>query len=115
MKLPLQVVFLGMAPSPAVEAQAVRRAQALDRYAGNLMACRVEVAQLQKHRHQGQPFGVRIQLTLPGHHLSVDHVQHEDVYVALRDAFADIRRQLQDVVRRDRGEVKLHAGPAVPG
>ncbi|MDX1488117.1 MAG: cold shock domain-containing protein, partial [Acidiferrobacterales bacterium] len=33
---------------------------------------------------------------------------HEDVYVALRDAFAAARRQLGDYARRRRGDTKVH-------
>lgn len=114
MRLPLQVLFRGMDPTPALEADIRRRAQALDRFAADLMACRVEVALLHKHRHQGQPYAVRLHVTLPGRELTVDHVQHEDLRVALRDAFADVRRQIEDTVRRRRGEVKAHSLPGVP-
>ncbi len=40
-----------------------------------------------KHKHQGRPYAVRVDVTLPGQELCVDRVQDEDVYVALRDAF----------------------------
>lgn len=39
-----------------------------------------------------------------------DHA-HEDVYVAIRDAFAAARRQLQDKDRKIENNVKLHAAP----
>ena len=78
------------------------------------MACRVSIDLEQKHKHQGRPFNVRIDLTLPGHELMVNRVQHEDVYVALREAFDNMKRQLEDVVRMRRGHVKQHAiSPAV--
>ena len=51
-------------------------------------------------KHQGRQFGVRIDLTLPGHELVVNHVQHEDAHIALRDAFEKMKRQLEDVVRK---------------
>ena len=111
MKQPLEVRFLGMEPSEAVEAAARDKAAKLDHFCRDLMSCRVTIELLHKHKHQGQPFGVRIDVTLPGHELSVDRVQHEDVYVALRDAFDDMRRQVEDAVRRTRGQEKAHAVP----
>jgi len=36
-----------------------------------------------------------------------DHA-HEDVYVAVRDAFNAVVRQLEDYRRRQRGQVKQH-------
>jgi cold shock CspA family protein len=37
------------------------------------------------------------------------HHAHEDVYVAVRDAFKAVRRQMQDRQRLRRGDVKPHA------
>jgi cold shock CspA family protein/ribosome-associated translation inhibitor RaiA len=75
------------------------------------MTCRVDIDLEQKHKHQGRPYGVRIDLTLPGHELVVNRVQDEDVYVALRDAFDSMKRQLEEVVRKRRGQEKQHAVP----
>lgn len=36
-------------------------------------------------------------------------MQHHDVYVALRDAFDDMKRQIEQSAQRARGEQKLHA------
>jgi cold shock CspA family protein len=53
-------------------------------------------------------------LTMPGHrevNISRDpgrNHAHEDLGVTIRDAFKAARRRLQDRVRRQRGEVKVH-------
>ena len=106
MKLPVHIQFHGMEPSDALEASAREHAHKLESFASNIMACRVSIDLEQKHKHQGCPFGVRIDLTLPGHELVVNRVQHEDVYVALRDAFDNMKRQLEDVVRKSREQNK---------
>jgi ribosome-associated translation inhibitor RaiA/cold shock CspA family protein len=111
MKLPLQVVFRGFDPSPAIESVARDKAHKLEQFCGDLMSCRVDIEQLDKHKHQGRPFAVRIHVTMPGHELNVDRVQHEDVHIALRDAFDDMKRRLEDTVRRLRGDEKQHAAP----
>lgn len=108
MKQPMELRFLGMEPSAAVEAAARDKVAKLDQFCRDLMACRVTIELLHKHKHQGRPFAVRVDVTLPGRELSVDRVQHEDVYVALRDAFDDMKRQLEDVVRRVRRQEKAH-------
>jgi cold shock CspA family protein len=36
------------------------------------------------------------------------HAGHKDIYVVIRDAFKEARRQLQDYVRRARGQTKIH-------
>ena len=100
-----------MEPSETVERVAREKADRLDQFSRDVMACRVVHDQQPKHQHQGRPFGVRLHVSLPGHELTVDRVEHEDVYVALRDAFDDTTRRIEDAVRRNRGQEKLHAVP----
>lgn len=52
---------------------------------------------------QGRPYGARIDLTLPQAELVVNKIEDEDVYVALRDAFQAIRRQLEEIVDQRHG------------
>lgn len=111
MKLPVHIRFQGMEPSDALETSAREHAHKLETFAPDIMTCRVDIDLEQKHKHQGRPYGVRIDLTLPGHELVVNRVQHEDVYVALRDAFDSMKRQLEEVVRKRRGQEKQHAVP----
>jgi ribosomal subunit interface protein len=108
MKQPLQITFHGMERSDAVEDAVRRRCEHLERFASDIMSCRVVVDQMQMHQQQGRPFGVRIDLTLPGRELVADRVQDEDVHVALRDAFDDMKRRLEDAVRQRRGAEKSH-------
>jgi ribosomal subunit interface protein len=103
MKQPLQVRFNGLEPSEAVEAAARTKAEKLDRFHPDIMSCRVTIELAHKHQQQGRPFAVRIDVTVPDRELTVDRVQDEDVYVALRDAFDDMTRQLDDSLRRIRG------------
>ena len=110
MKLPVRITFHGLDPSDAVEAAVLDRAAQLERLCAGILRCRVVIDVLQKHRRQGRPFGVRIDLAIPGRELVVDRVAHEDVYVALRDAFDGMRRQLDDAVRQQRGQVRWASG-----
>ena len=100
MKLPVNIQFHGLEPSDAMESSAREHARKLDSLAPDIMACRLSIDLAHKHKHQGRQFGVRIDLTLPGHELVVNHVQHEDAHIALRDAFEKMKRQLEDVVRK---------------
>ena len=109
MKKTADVRFLGLAPSPALHASILQQCGKLDLFCANLTACRVFVELVDKHQRQGRQFSVRIDLTLPGHELTVSHVHGEDVYAALNDAFHAITRQLEDTVRRDR---RRRDGPA---
>jgi len=116
MKLPLQVTFRNMAPSDAVEAKVRERVAQLERFCESIMSCRVVVEQHHRHHHQGNLFHVRVDLKVPDAELvasrePAEHHAHEDVYVSVRDAFDEIRRQLEDYMRRRRVDVKTHAVP----
>lgn len=116
MQLPVQITFRNMAPSPAVETHIRERADALDRLFGRIMACRVVVEASGRHQHKGRLYHVRVDLTVPGREIVVSrdpaaHQAHEDVLVAVRDAFDAVRRQLEDYARSARGAVKAHETP----
>jgi ribosomal subunit interface protein len=112
MKLPLDLRFVGLSSSEALQAAVHSRVAHIERLCPDIMAWRVTIEQEHKHQNQGRPFSVRVDVTLPGQELAVTRMQDEDVYVALRDAFDAARRQVEDAVRIRRGEVKQHAaGP----
>jgi ribosomal subunit interface protein len=111
MKIPPQIQFLGMAPTEALEASTRQHIKKLESFAPDLMTCRATLELSQKHQQQGRPFSVRLDVTLPGLELVVNKVQNEDLYVSLRDAFDNMRRQIEDAVRKRRGQVKHHEPP----
>jgi ribosomal subunit interface protein len=105
-----------MEPSAAVEAKVREKAEKLDQFHGHIMGCRVVIEQIANHHQQGKLFQVRIDVTVPGGEVVVSRDKgrnhaHEDVYVAIRDAFNAARRQLEDKSRRTRRDVKTHEVP----
>lgn len=120
MRIPLEITFRHMEPSPALEARIREKAAKLDRFHDDVMGLRVAVEAPHEHKSQGKLFHVRIDLTVPGGELVVSkghHHQsqaHEDVYVALRDAFDVAKRRLEEFSRQQKGDVKAHSKPAAP-
>ena len=114
MPLPLDIHFQNLERSEAVAAEIMSRAAKLEEFAGDIMSCRVTVEAPHKHHRQGNLFAVRIDLRVVGGEIvanrdtGANHA-HEDVRVAIHDAFDAVRRQLQDHVRVRRGDVKRHA------
>lgn len=116
MQQPLQIVWRGMDPSPALEANIRERVKKLETFCNHMIGCRVVVEQLHRHKHRGNLFNVRVDADVPGRRLVVNHEHrkdhaHEDAFVAARDAFDAMKRQLEDFVRRERGKVKSHEVP----
>lgn len=109
MKLALQVTFRDMPRSEAVEAEIQRRVTKLEEFCDRIMSCRVTVETPARHKQQGKLHSVHIDLKVPGGEIaSTRRQEHEDVYVAIRDAFDSVRRRLEDYMRRQRGDVKQH-------
>ncbi len=108
MQLPLQIVFRDLGHSDAIEADVRQKAEKLEQFFDHILGCRVTVGMIQKHKHQGKLFNVRVDVTVPGAELVINRDRAEDVYVATRDAFDAMKRKLEDHARRLRGEVKTH-------
>jgi cold shock CspA family protein/ribosome-associated translation inhibitor RaiA len=116
MRLPVQITFRHMDPSPALEARIRALAARLDHFASDIMGCHVTVEAPHQHHRQGQLYEISIDITVPQGELIANRVHrenftHEDAYVALRDAFRAVRRQLEDYERRRRLDVKHHEPP----
>lgn len=132
MQLPVQITYRNMDPSNAVTERIHEEAGKLDEFFSRITSCRVLVEAPHRHHKWGGLYHIRIELGVPGKELVVSHEpsvhgalgqdeevalkkhielhpEHKDVYVAIRDAFASARRQLQDYAKRLRGEVKSHA------
>lgn len=115
MQIPLQITFRDMEQSDAIEKAVREKAAKLEQFT-NIMSCRAVVQMINKHQHKGTMYQVSLDITVPGAEIvvsrdrGVDH-SHEDVYVAIRDAFDAARRQLQDRHRKSHHKVKTHEVP----
>jgi ribosome-associated translation inhibitor RaiA/cold shock CspA family protein len=114
----VQIAFRGMETSPSVEARVRRRAEELQRLSDRVTACRVTLEAAHRRHRQGTIYHVSIELAVPGGKIVVnrepgENHAHEDMHVAVRDAFDAARRQLQDHVRRLDGQTKQHPAPSI--
>ena len=111
-----QVSFNDVPVDEQVRAAALEHVAQLERLSDRITGCHVVIAQPHRHHREGRLYSVRVDVVVPGGEIVVNRDQHldhahEDVFVALRDAFAAARRRLEDHVRRMRGEEKRHAVP----
>lgn len=137
MEIPLKITFRNMLSSAALEQAIGERAAKLDNFYDRILSCRVTVEAPHRHHHKGKAYQVRIDLSVPGGELVINHAPkrleakkldgraelendmtelhepskhaaHEDAYVAIRDAFNAMGRKLQDFARRQSGAIKAH-------
>lgn len=116
MELPLNVTFRGMESSPAIETDIARYMEKLERRFGRIMSCRVVVQAPHKRQQKGRLYRVSVDLKVPGREIAAnstgpkDHA-HEDMHVAIRDAFEAVERRLQDHARKAQGATKVKEVP----
>lgn len=116
MDQPLQISFVNLDRSEAAETRIRDGVAKLEQVYGHITHCRVAVEVPERHHHKGNLFAVSIEIGVPGNEIVVnrhkgDRHQHEDVYVAIRDAFRAARRQLDSHARRRAGRIKTHEAP----
>lgn len=114
MSIPVEITFRGMSPSLAVEAAVERWMGRLEHVDDQIQRCSVWIELPHRHQRRGARFDVRIVLAIPGREITVAQdpgrsESHDDVYLAIADAFLAARRQLQDHAQIRRGNVKTHA------
>jgi ribosome-associated translation inhibitor RaiA len=104
----IEFAFRGMAPSHSAEMAARRWIERLERAYAQITSCKVVIEQPHQHHSRGNAFHVRVEVAVPDDIISVSHAPgdeatHDDVYVAISDAFRAARRQLLNYVahRRD--------------
>jgi ribosomal subunit interface protein len=114
MQIPLKITLRNLEQSPALEASVREHAERLEKFHDGIIGCSIVVEARHKHHRQGNQFHVRIDLSVPGAKLVASHEPDEhhaytDAYVAVRDSFDSMRRQLEDYARRQQGRVKNHS------
>jgi ribosome-associated translation inhibitor RaiA len=103
MQVAPEITFEGSEPSPAARELILKEIERLETHNQRITGCRVTVvAPSHKHRH-GTGFQVHIWLTIPPHEniivnrTATDESPHEHAQVAIKDAFAAARRQVDDL------------------
>ena len=105
MAVDLQVTFRGMNPSPSVEERVREKAAKMSHFYDRILSSHAIVEAPDRHRSKGGVFRVTLHVAVPGKELVVnrepgDVEAHEDVMVAVRDAFDAMYRQLEDFARK---------------
>lgn len=113
--LPAQVTIRDLSDSPSLKNHLLEKIDKLNELFPRIMGCRVKVDMVQKHKHQGKLFRVKIDITVPNEELTVTKNTDENVFVALREAFDDCRRQLDNYNRQHQHNGKGHLHHKFPG
>lgn len=105
MPIPTEITFHGIDPSPSAEAAIERWVARLEHVHDRIIHVHATVSV--PHRHgRKRDFEVHLKLDISGAEIVTRLAKHEDVYVAIADAFRAARRQLLDELENRRGYVR---------
>ena len=120
MTVSLDVTFRDMATSPSVIAAAQRWANRLGKLDDRIEFCTLVISRPHQHHRHGQQFHIRIELVRPDRTIEVSRDAgldgaHEDVYVAIADAFRAARTQMLRARASERQIAAQRRLPVAPG
>lgn len=115
MDTPLEIAFHNMDSSDGLEARIRERAAKLERFHNHITSCHVVVEVPNRSQAGAKGYHVRIECRVPGKELVVSQDpgkgDKHDAYLAVRDAFYAMERQLEHAAQKVQGDVKAHEGP----
>jgi ribosome-associated translation inhibitor RaiA len=111
MEIPTEITFHELPHSDGVEAAIQRWVARVEPLHSRIRGCRVFVMQPHRRQRNGRDFEIHVRLDIPGAEIAASRNHHEDIYVAIADAFRAVRRQLleQTKMRSGHGRQQLSA------
>jgi len=102
-----QVVFHNLNPTDAIIEAVNKRVDKLKRFCDQIITGRVVLDSPHNNHHKGKVYSVSLEIHTPVIEVRVNQDQHdnhahEDLYVAIRDAFNAAERQLRSVNKKHR-------------
>lgn len=103
----IQVVFHNIEQTEALAEAVDKRIDKLARFCDQIINGRIVLDSPHNHHHKGKVYSVSIELHTPQLEVRVNQDQHdkqahEDLYVAIRDAFNVAERQLRSIDKKHR-------------
>lgn len=108
MKIQPEISYHNLEKTEAIDSLVQEKIGKLEKFCDYMNSCRVVIEKTHEHPKSGSPYRVRIDMTVPpGHELAVDRspdqgVQYEPLETVIREAFDAARRQLVELVERQR-------------
>ena len=104
-----QIVFHNIDQSTSISDAVNKRISKLQRFCDRILAGRVVLDSPHNNHHKGKVYSVGLEIHTPSKEVRVNQEQHdnhahENLYVAIRDAFNAAERQLKTIDKKHRVE-----------
>ena len=109
-----QIVFHNIDQSTSISDAVNKRISKLQRFCDRILAGRVVLDSPHNNHQKGKVYSVGLEIHTPSKEVRVNQEQHdnhahEDLYVAIRDAFNAAERQLKAIHKKHRIERSHHS------
>ncbi len=116
MQMPAEILFVNMDRSEAVESIVRGRIARLEQFYDRITSCHVMIQNPHPRHRKGNLYEVRIEVRVPGSELAVnnrpgDVHAHENILIAVRDAFNAMERQVKRFKRQLREQPRGREAP----
>jgi cold shock CspA family protein/ribosome-associated translation inhibitor RaiA len=114
MQAPIEIAFQHFEPSEEIRAEVAKQAKRLEKFSDRITSCHVAIAGPETRHRQGELYKVDVRIAMPERRDVMvtrargDAPEREHPLVAIREAFDAAVRQVEDVTRDMRGQVKDH-------
>src|SRR3954462_12412213 len=120
MQLPVKITYRGLEKSEDIDNLILEYSARLEKFCDHINRCDVAIEQPNKGHQKGNPYRVRIDVTVaPRHELvaeeqQMDNGSHQPLNKAIPDAFKPMERELRRVVDKQRRAAKPPASDRSP-
>jgi ribosomal subunit interface protein len=119
MAISIGMSFRNLDRSEIIENQVKERCLRLELLCDEVTHCQVVISGPYPHKKKGNPYGVHLELSVPGTEVAVTHNAGvskalEDFYVALQGAFDTLECHLNRWKEKRRHYVQVHSRLATP-
>lgn len=114
MQVPLEISFKGVERTEELDNVIDEKVDKLEQVCNFMIGCHIAIEKTRDAYKSGNPYRVRIAVTVPpGHELVAEHKpgkgdKFDPLPVIVKHTFDAMRKQLKELVEKERGRVKNH-------
>jgi cold shock CspA family protein len=115
MQKPVEISFQKIERTPEIDELIQEGIAHLEKICDYIIGCKIAVEKTQKYQDRGNPYRVRIDITIPpGHEIVAKREpsrgdMHQPLPGVIHKAFEAARNQLRELVHRQRRDIKRHS------
>lgn len=108
MQVPFQLTVRNMKRTESIESHIQEKISQLEKMCDRIISCQIVLELGSQNKHQGNLYNARIHVTLPKKDLVANHNCEENLWKAIKLAFDDMARQIEETMHRVKGDTKHH-------